>query len=213
MKQRLLRYLALGAAALAVAMFGALGGWELRGHIRSVPTDEVRSFSALEKGDASAAVRAGVLESLRGFQEGYLRRDPAQLDVFMRKMFPESDPVIVLGTTSNEWVGGYFSVSRFIHTDWLHWGDVRLDVENALVSSRGDVAWVATVGRVIMKNQSRPIRFAAVLMRYEKGWMFRQMQFQSVERGASLSQLLSPTALLRLFKKEVPTNMASVLEK
>ena len=91
----------------------------------------------LEKGDAPAPVRAEVLQALRRFQDGYIRRDPAQLEGFMRGLFPEGAPVVVLGTNSSEWVGGYRAVSRFIRSDWLNWGDVRLKVEDAVVSSQG----------------------------------------------------------------------------
>jgi hypothetical protein len=150
------------------------------------------------------------LQALRRLQDGYTRRDPAQLEVFMQGLFPEGEQVVVLGTNSSEWVDGYRSVSRFILSDWLHWGDLRLKVEDAVVSSQGDVAWMATVGQVGLGSSPLPVRFAAVLTRHERGWLFRQVQFQRVEHGASLSELLSPRILLGLFRKRLPTHMASM---
>ena len=213
MKRKSVRYLAIAVGALLVCLLGFLGGWKLKGEVRTASMDDQLSFYDLEKGDAPAPVRAEVLQALRRFQDGYVRRDPVQLESFMRGLFPEGAPVVVLGTNSSEWVSGYRAVSRFIRTDWQDWGDVRLKVEDAIVSSQGDVAWVATVGQVGLGNLFLPIRFTAALTRYSRGWLFRQVQFQRVEHGARLSELLSPRTLIGLFsipqgrrRSELPGN-------
>jgi hypothetical protein len=79
--------------------------------------EDLRDFSAVEKGDAPALVRAEVLQALRRFEDGYVRRDPAQLEAFMHGLFPEGDPVLLLGADSGEWVGGYGPISSFIRND------------------------------------------------------------------------------------------------
>ena len=209
MKRETVRCFVLTVGAILACLLGFLGGWKLKGQVRIASIEDLNSFYVVSRGDAAAQVRADVLQALRRFQDGYVRRDPAQLEVFMRGLFPGSDQVLLLGTYSSEWVEGYPSVSRLIRSDWLHWGDVRLRMEDAVVSSQGDVAWVATVGQVGLGKSLQPIRFTAVLTRHKQGWMFRQVQFQSVEHGAKLSELLSPRILLELFRKKVPTTMLS----
>jgi hypothetical protein len=210
MKRGFVRYFALAVGALLVCLLGFLGGWKLHAVVRTASPAELRSFSALEKGDAPAPVRAEVQQALRRFQDGYVRRDPAQLEVFMRGLFSEKDQVVVLGTNSAEWVGGYTSVSSFVRSDWLNWGDFRLQVEDAIISSRGDVAWIATVGQVDLEGTLQPIRFVAVLTRHKAGWLFRQIEFQRVEQDSSLSELLGLRAALGHFKKKALTKVATV---
>lgn len=207
------RRFALVVGALLLCLLGALGGWKLRGEVRTSAAEDLRSFSVLEKGDAPAPVRAEVLRALRLFQDGYVRRDPAQLDAFMQALFGEGDSVLLLGTDSSEWRGGSRPVSDFIRSDWRSWGDVRIGVEDAIISSRGDVAWVATVGQVGLGKSPLPLRFSAVLTRRGGGWLFRQVQFQQVQRPMSLSEVLGARTLLGRFKKKTPTSTESMHEK
>jgi hypothetical protein len=151
-----------------------------------------------EKGDAPRAVRAEVLESLREFQAGYSQRDPKQLDDFMQKLFPKDQDTRVIGTDVNEWENGYQSVARLIHADWIHWGDLHLSVDDSVVNSSADVAWLATTGTVVWPRYSRSIRYAAVLTRKDGRWVFRQIQFQWDERPVVLSDLTSSEKLSRI---------------
>jgi SnoaL-like domain len=143
-----------------------------------------------EKGNASDSVRAEVLTSLREFQDGYSKRDPKQLDVFMQRLFPSDQDTRVIGADANEWRTGYDSIARFIKDDWLEWGDVRLAVDNSVISSSDNVAWLATTGKVVWAHSSRPIRFTAVLTRRNGRWIFRQTQFQWDERPLRFSDLM-----------------------
>ncbi|MCE5259318.1 MAG: nuclear transport factor 2 family protein [Chloroflexi bacterium] len=94
------------------------------------------------------AVRA----MLQRFQEGYTRRDTAQLDSFMELFAP--DPLVeVIGTaavapSAGEWCRSRQAVRELVESDWLTWGDLRLDVEGARISSRGAAAWLSTTGIV-----------------------------------------------------------------
>jgi hypothetical protein len=151
-----------------------------------------------EKGDAPAQVRAEVLESLREFQAGYSQRDPKQLDAFMQKLFPKDQDTRVIGTDVNEWENGYQSVARLIHADWIHWGDLHLAVDDSVINSSADVAWLATTGTVVWSRYSRSIRYAAVLTRKDGRWVFRQIQFQWDERPVILSDLTSSEKLSRI---------------
>ena len=181
----------LNAGLLAAGLFatGLLMGWVGSRHI----TIEEKSArpEELEKsqGDAPQEVRSEVLKLLKLFQDGYTKRDPAQLVPFMQGLFPRDKSILVLGTDAKEWVAGYDSISEFIRGDWVHWGDVRLDIENPVICASGDVAWLATHGVVIKRGHPRPIRFTAILVFDQGKWNFRQVQFQWDERLATLRDL------------------------
>ena len=93
----------------------------------------------LQAGDAPLSVRAGVLAALTDFQEGYVKRDPKELDAFMNRLFPKNDDILLLGTDAGEWARGYPAVGEFIRTDWLNWGDFKFAVDDSIVWSSGDV--------------------------------------------------------------------------
>jgi hypothetical protein len=157
--------------------------------LKSSEADNVRQRYLLEAGDASPVVRAGVVAALRAFQEGYVRREPKELDSFMRRVFPKGGDVLLLGTDSTEWVRGYHAVEAFIKEDWQHWGDFRFDTERAIVWCSGDVAWMASVGVVRGGGSGRAVRFSAILTRDRDRWLFRQLQFQWDDRDPSLPVL------------------------
>jgi SnoaL-like domain len=175
-------------SGLALATSGFVMGWHLSrrpiglGH----PTDYLD-----QKGDAQTQVRTAVLVSLRAFASGYVKRDPAVLPAFMEQLFPKDQDILVLGTDSGEWIEGYQRVGDFIANDWRYWGDVRLDVDNAMVSADNEVAWLTTLGTVSSgSSPPRVIRFTAVLTLSNGRWMFRQVQFQWDERMETLAELL-----------------------
>jgi hypothetical protein len=109
----------------------------------------------------------------------------------MEQLFPKEGDILVLGTDSGEWIEGYQRVRDFIANDWRYWGDVRLDVDNAMVSAEDDVAWLTTIGTVGSgSSPTRAIRFAAVLTRSDGRWLFRHIQFQWDDSPETLAELL-----------------------
>ena len=57
--------------------------------------------------------------------------------------------LIGIGATTrgeNEWFQGSKKIREIIESDWTYWGDVRLDVEGARISTLGDAAWLSTNG-------------------------------------------------------------------
>lgn len=177
---------------LLLIVFAA--GWLAGARVAVRPRADTQRDYLANRGDAPAAIRSGVLASLQVFQDGYRARDPKQIDPFMRALFPKDEPVLLTGTDATEWREGYSSVRQFIATDWQSWGSVDLDVSDSVISSSGDVAWLATVGSVGMTHSTRPIRFTAVLIRRNERWFFRQVQFQWDERPAYPSDFLSSGA-------------------
>ena len=179
---------------MASLLFGFAAGWvgSTRVGIRTRLDPDPPSLTG--KGDASMSVRAGVAQALRDFQEGYGKRDPSQLSAFMQRLFPDDEDILICGTDPGEWVQGRQSAEVFIGNDWKYWGNVRLAVDDAEISSSGDVAWLATTGTV----SNRPIRFLAVLHRTNNRWLFRQIQFQWDASSPRLSDLLRPSVIAGL---------------
>ena len=186
----------MGALLLCL---GFVAGIVSAPHLANQFSNEARRSRLAPTGDAPPQVRQGVLDALGAFQQGYTAPDPKQVGAFMQRLFPESGETLLLGTNPGEWVRGRDRIAHFIQSDWKRWGDVRLVVDNAVVSSTGDVAWVDTIGTVNFPSP-RPIRFSGVLTRKGETWLFRQIHFQWDEseprasdllRWKNLSQLLS----------------------
>jgi uncharacterized damage-inducible protein DinB len=91
---------------------------------------------------------------LQQFQDGYTRRDVAQLDEFMQ-LFADDAGLEVIGTNGtqpgvDEWYLDKAGARELVKGDWVGWGDLRLDVAGAHIQVRGEVAWLATSATVAM---------------------------------------------------------------
>lgn len=190
LSERTSRLLTVGILGAVLFAVGFAGGWSGARHVKIDGALMHASLVANGPGDASSAVRAEVQKVLQQFQDGYTRRDPAELGKFMEEVFPRDKNILLLGTDSEEWVSGDDAIRDFIHEDWTKWGDVRLDVQHPVISASGDAAWLATRGVVIHSvRRSRPLRFTAVLSREAGKWTFRQVQFEWDEQQASLGEM------------------------
>ena len=159
------------------------------------------------KGNADPEVRNQIEQKLRQFQEGYEARDTTVLYYFMDDLFSQEN-ILILGTMPNEIYAGYDEASDLVRSDWLHWGDVKLLVQNANISTQGDVAWISTIGFVefdISRFLVLPLRFSGVLVQEDFGWKFQQVQFQFdldssfTVMAILLLWLLFGLSILRLF--------------
>ena len=93
-----------------------------------------------------------VRDTLRQFQAGYSAREASRLDEFMQ-LFAGDDGIEMIGIGAsqrhaNEWFEGPARIREIVESDWLYWGDVRLDVEGARITVHGNVAWLSTTGTV-----------------------------------------------------------------
>jgi hypothetical protein len=99
---------------------------------------------------------AEVRQVLQQFQDGYSKRDVANLDAFMKLFVPgEEAELIGIGASArneNEWFQGSERIREIVESDWLYWGDVKLEVENAKITVKGDVAWLSTVGAILQTD-------------------------------------------------------------
>jgi hypothetical protein len=191
--------LSVVAIALVIPAAFALG-FASSLHLKYAAPNERRHQYLSAPGDAPPAVRAEVLVALRAFQNGYVKRDPKELNSFMQRLFAENDDVLLMGTNGGEWVRGYDAVGRFIKADWLYWGEFRFAIDDCIVSSDGDVAWISSVGEVTEPSMVRPVRFSAVLRRRGHDWLFRQLQFQWDDRDPRTSDLFHLSTHLKLVR-------------
>ena len=131
-------------------------------------------------GNAPDSVRSEIIVQLHQFQDGYTRRDTAQLNPFMEQLFSQEN-ILVLGTMPNEILIGQDKVSQLVLSDWKSWGDCTFLMNNAHISTSGDVAWISTIGYVKF-DMSRflilPLRLSAVMVKENLAWKFQYMQFQ-----------------------------------
>jgi hypothetical protein len=93
-----------------------------------------------------------VRSALQKFQDGYTSREVGKLDEFMQ-LFVQDDSIEMIGIgaskrAENEWFEGLARIREIVEGDWTYWGDVKLDVEGARVTVKGDTAWLSTTGTV-----------------------------------------------------------------
>jgi len=131
-------------------------------------------------GNAPDSVRSEIMEQLHKFQDGYTHRDTAQLKSFMEQLFSQED-ILVLGTMPNEILIGQDKVSQLVLSDWKSWGDCTFLMNNAHISTSGDVAWISTIGYVkfdMSRFLTLPLRLSAVMVKENLAWKFQYLQFQ-----------------------------------
>ena len=133
-----------------------------------------------DKGNASPALRAEIMEQLELFQEGYDKRDTSILESYMEQLFSREN-ILILGTMPGEIYSGYVEAADLISSDWLLWGDVDMLVKSANISASDSVAWFSMIGHVVFDMSSwldLPLRVSGVMVQENQGWKFQQLQFQ-----------------------------------
>lgn len=103
------------------------------------------------RGNANEEVQRSVRDTLIKFQNGYAKRDITLKDSFIDELFWDDDDTLVVGTGDVEWCLGHKEISELIEVDWVYWGDFIIDIDGAIVSSYGDVAWITTEA-ILKKN-------------------------------------------------------------
>lgn len=141
--------------------------------------DSKDSF-VFSQGNAPERVRTEIVQQLHRFQDGYASRDTARLDSFMEQLFSR-DNLLILGTQPKEILSGCEKARALVSSDWRNWGDCTFLMDNANISTAGDVAWISTIGYVKL-DMSRflvlPLRLSGVMVKESDVWKFQQMQFQ-----------------------------------
>jgi hypothetical protein len=132
------------------------------------------------KGNATDSVRSEITNQLQKFQYGYTQRDTSKLTSFMEQLFSQEN-TLLLGTMPHEILIGQEKATRLIFSDWNSWGDCTFLIDNAHISTAGNVAWISTIGYVkfdMSKLLNLPLRLSAVMVKENLTWKFQYMQFQ-----------------------------------
>jgi hypothetical protein len=98
-----------------------------------------------------------IIQVLERFQEGYTERDTSILDGYADELFTAD--IFIIGTGASEWPNGINEVKKLIKSDWEHWGYLKINVEDAIVSTHNDVAWFAVQGTLTYKFDSEEYIF------------------------------------------------------
>jgi hypothetical protein len=133
-----------------------------------------------DKGNASPAIRAEIMEQLELFQEGYDKRDTSILESYMDQLFSKEN-ILILGTMPGEIYSGFVEAADLVSSDWLIWGDVHMLVESSNISASDSVAWFSMIGHVVFDMSSwldLPLRVSGIMVQEDQGWKFQQLQFQ-----------------------------------
>lgn len=90
--------------------------------------------------------------TLQKFRDGHTARDAARLDDFMQ-LFAPNDEIEMIGIgaakrAATEWFEGHSRIREIVENDWRYWGNVKLDVDGAKITTNGDTAWLSTTGTV-----------------------------------------------------------------
>lgn len=102
----------------------------------------------LGKGNANEDVQVEVRKVLGKFQDGYSKRDVNLINAYMEELFSKEGDALIVGTADAEWCLGLDAMKEIVECDWKYWGNLILDVDGAVISSHGDVAWLTTEGTV-----------------------------------------------------------------
>lgn len=89
-----------------------------------------------------------IREVLKKFQHGYTEKNIEKINDFMDELFINKDNIGILGTGTEELALGVDEVKELIKGDWLYWGDVDIDYENAHINCDEGVAWFSVKGSV-----------------------------------------------------------------
>lgn len=93
---------------------------------------------------ASPDEKGKIIDRLNTFQDGYTNRDTSIVNEYVHELFTED--ILIIGTGANEWPKGKEEVKGIVRTDWLYWGALKLNVDEAQITVSGDVAWFALQG-------------------------------------------------------------------
>jgi hypothetical protein len=85
-----------------------------------------------------------VKKVLQIFQDGYTRRDLSYVDEYMKEVFVLDEEQVVIGTDADELCIGPENIRGIIESDWKYWGDLKVNVNEAMISVFEDVAWFTT---------------------------------------------------------------------
>ena len=100
---------------------------------------------------------------LAKFNQGYINRDVNAIEAFADALFINSPDTAIMGTSNGEFCLGFEACKELIKTDWKGWGDVRFDVDSAVVQTGPSMTWFAVPGTLQLSFDHTDAKFADYL--------------------------------------------------
>lgn len=104
-----------------------------------------------------------IQKTLQTFQTGYSERDTSKASDWCNKIF--YDNVEIIGTysihpESREWFTGKDKAISVFQNDWIAWGDMQANIEEANIDFDNNLAWVSFEATVIKSPRNSRSRTA-----------------------------------------------------
>jgi len=87
-------------------------------------------------------------DKLMLIQKAYEKREVNDVDEFMDNLFHSKERLTVIGTSDNELCLEREAIKKLFISDWKYWGDVKLDIEKAIIRLHDCTAWIHLPGTV-----------------------------------------------------------------
>jgi len=78
---------------------------------------------------------------LQVFQTAYRARAVEEVDAFLDSTFGKQGFASIIGTGDGELCLSRQSIRDLFISDWKYWGELELDIENAIIREHGKAAW------------------------------------------------------------------------
>lgn len=129
------------------------------------------------RGNASETIRKEIIDALYLSKDGRPASESTRIDTFVEKHFSK-DEILILGTSSEEIVIGFDHARQFKHGDIHFLKNVKFNIENAYISTFGDVAWFSAIGyfKTMIKGLILPLRHSVILAKHGDIWKIHKTQ-------------------------------------
>lgn len=107
---------------------------------------------------------------LDNFQKGYTERNLDNAKTFVNELFSSKEDCIVVGTGFAEWCKGKDEILELIEIDWQYWGNLSLDLDNAVITMAGEAALFNVAGD-LSKGLNRELLFSLCTDKVKKELM------------------------------------------
>ena len=78
---------------------------------------------------------------LDNLKKCYIERNKDNIKHLSKHLFHEDCPPIIIGTSNDEWCFGIEEAEKLFVSDWEGWGNVSIEIENAVYSNSGAYSW------------------------------------------------------------------------
>lgn len=131
------------------------------------------------KGEAlSAEMAEAVMQPLKSLAQYYKIRDVEQIDKCIDDTML-TDEILILGTNPKEIFSGRERAKDLLWGDWKYWGQVDLNVKEAVFNRVGDVIHCVLRGSVKLDiwHFIIPIKITGILRKKDDKWLISKLQF------------------------------------